>query len=144
MRTRFFRRPATLLVAVGAVGAIAAAAFAANPLWARGNLIPFADPADSPSSDVAVAQFFMVGNSSQNWHAHSGHFYGVITQGVLVEDLGCGRVQEFPAGTAFHTPPYVVHQFRNEGHQVLQVQYFQVWDGSLPFNVPGEEPTDCN
>jgi mannose-6-phosphate isomerase-like protein (cupin superfamily) len=81
---------------------------------------------------------------AQNWHSHSGHFYGVVTQGVLVEDLGCGRVQEFPEGTAFHTPPGVVHQFRNGGEKTVNFASFQVWDGSLPFNVPGEEPTGCN
>ena len=144
MRTRFFRRPATLLVAVAAVASIAAAAFAASPLWARGNLIPFADESDVASSDVSIGQGMLVHGGAQNWHSHSGHFYGVVTQGVLVEDLGCGRVQEFPEGTAFHTPPGVVHQFRNGGEKTVNFASFQVWDGSLPFNVPGEEPTGCN
>ena len=143
MRTAFARRPLTLLLAIGAIAALAVGAFAASPLWARGNLIPFAEPGDNPNNDVRIGSLLLAPGASQPWHYHSGPFYGVVQQGVLVEDLGCGRVKEFPAGTAFHTPAGVPHQFRNEGQPAVQGMTFQVWDGGLPFNVMVAEPTDC-
>lgn len=128
-------------LAFGAIALLAATAFSANNLFVQGRLIPHADPTDDPNNDVTIFQSGFVRGTASPWHYHTGPLYGVVRQGTVIEDLGCGNVQAFPTGTALHDPALVVHQVRNEENQEAQVSFFQINQHGDPLIVVVSEPT---
>ena len=110
-------------------------------LFSVGTLVPFADPTDSPNNDFLFFQVNVPHNAASTWHYHPGPLYGVVRQGTLTVDLGCGKVKDFPAGTAFHVPAGVVHQVSNMGTMETQWTGFQINHNGDPINIPANEPT---
>jgi quercetin dioxygenase-like cupin family protein len=141
MRITHISRTWKLVLAFVGVALLAATAFAANSLFAQGRLVPHADPTDSADNDVSIFQSAFVHGSASPWHYHTGDLYGVVRQGTVIEDLGCGKTQEFPAGTALHDPIRTVHQVRNEEAQEAQVSFSQVNHRGDPLIVVVNEPT---
>jgi quercetin dioxygenase-like cupin family protein len=141
MRIPHANRAWILVVALGATALVAATMFAAQSLFANGTLVPFADPTDSPGNDVATFESSVPNTAASTWHYHTGPLYGVVRQGTLIEDLGCGNVKEFPVGTAFHDPGHVVHQVRNAGNMEVQFSNFQIYPHGAPLIVNASEPT---
>ncbi len=131
----------TIMLAFGAIALFAVMVFAAQSLSGIGRLVPFADPTDSPDNDVFFGEPSILHKEVTAWHYHTGPWYGVVRQGTLIEDLGCGKVKEFPAGTGFHTPAFVVHRWSNAGETELQMTVFQIYHHGDPITVVATEPT---
>ena len=141
MRIVYVRRTLKLVLAFGAIALLVGTILAANNHFAVGRLIPHADPTDSPDNDVTIFDGAFVHASASTWHYHTGPLYGVVRQGTVLEDLGCGNVQTFATGTAFHDPGQVVHQVRNEDNVEAQVSFFQINHHGDPLIVNVSEPT---
>lgn len=130
-----------LLLAFGTITLLAATVLATQTNFFTGPLVPFANPSDSATNDVLLFESSLPHNTASPWHYHTGDLYAVVRQGTLIEDLGCGRAKEFPAGTALHDPPFVVHQLRNAAEQDVQAAQFQVFHRGDPPFVVTSEPT---
>jgi hypothetical protein len=130
-----------LVLAFGAIALLVGTVLAANNHFAVGRLIPHADPTDSPDNDVTTSDSIWVHHFASTWHYHTGPLYGVVRQGTVVEDLGCGNVQTFATGTALHDPGQVVHQVRNEDNVEAQVFFVQINHHGDPPIVVVSEPT---
>ena len=104
-----------LVAAVGLIALLAASVYATQWYLAVGILLPFANPGDSPNNQLAFLGLSIPQSKPTVWHYHNGDYYGVVRQGTMIEDLGCGQVKEFPAGAAFHDQAGKVHQLRSAG-----------------------------
>ena len=141
MKSLAMSRIWAVVLAFGTIALLAATVYATQSLIFIGRLVPFANPSDNPNNDVIIFEFSIPHPGATTWHYHTGEYYGVVRQGTLVEDLGCGKVMEFPTGTAYHTPAGVVHQMRNTGEKEVQTTNFQLYPHGEPMNVNVPEPT---
>jgi quercetin dioxygenase-like cupin family protein len=141
MKITSISRTWKIVLALGTMALLATTLFAIQSLFAVGTLVPFAAPTDNPDNDFLFFEVGIPHSATSNWHYHPGDLYGVVRQGTLTENLGCGRVKDFPAGTAFHDPAGVVHQVSNTGQMEVQWTGFQINHHGDPINVPASEPT---
>lgn len=135
------KRTWRLVLAFGTIALLVVTVFATQSKFAIGLLVPFAYPSDNPNNDIQIFEFSLPHPSESIWHYHTGDLYGVVRQGTIIEDLGCGNVKESPTGTGYHTPFRVVHQVRNAVQIEVQTSNFQMYPHSAPFAVPAPEPT---
>lgn len=141
MRITPISRTWKLGLGFAAIALLAVTVFATQNLFFQGPLIPFADPTENPNNDVALFVATLPHNVASPWHYHTGPLYIAVRQGTLTEDLGCGNVKEFPAGTALHDPPNVVHQLRNSAEMEVQMTNFQIFPHGSPISVGVSQPT---
>jgi quercetin dioxygenase-like cupin family protein len=147
MRKKLLSRPRVWVLFISLIVLVVTAAYvsAQNGAYAiTGKLVPFADATDSPNNVVTLETHVMFpAGAVSPWHFHTGDVYMVVSQGIVTEDLGCGKTMAFPAGTVAHTPVNTVHRVINYGNNEAIFAVFQIYPNDQPFNKPASEPS-CN
>jgi quercetin dioxygenase-like cupin family protein len=89
-------------------------------------------------------KFTIFPGESVPWHYHPGQIYGVIVNGTITEDKGCGRpVDTITAGSAFSEAPRAIHRVFNYGTDPVEIVFtfivppaFAGYTGTIYVNGP--------
>jgi quercetin dioxygenase-like cupin family protein len=119
MRAKISTRLLKVLLVCGAVVLVAAAVYAASPLWALGT--------EADGTHVYIGQVSLPPGNHSSWHYHAGDYYLVVTQGVIVEEFCEGLSTVYYEGDVMNTPPGTIHRISNGGKQDAQGAFFTTW-----------------
>jgi quercetin dioxygenase-like cupin family protein len=88
------------------------------------DFVPLGEGALPSGNLVQDFQFTIFPGEAVPWHYHPGRIYGVIVNGTLTEEKGCGRPAEaFSTGSAFSEAPRAIHRVFNYGTEPVVIVF---------------------